>query len=889
MWNANGVLNRKDELVSFLADHHIDVALICETHLKETLAFSVPNYRVHRSDRLDGRGGGTAVLIKNSIPHMRIPRIDFRSLEETSVVVHGATGDLYLTAVYRPARNKIVPKELVALLERGGRPALVAGDLNAKHTAWNSRVCSRQGAVLHSLVMRSNSISIIGPTEPTRIDPTQAGRDDVLDVFVVGNWVGPLPLPVVCSELTSDHLPVTADIHIDVHPTDNYKTSKSYDWDRFRQTLEDTHYQNVPNLLTTDSIDEAADRLEHDIREALLDSEKRSPHIPKIYSLPSDIKNLITLRNRIRKTFQKTRHPTDKQHFNRLNNEIKLLIREHRQHAWDNLVKHAQEHNIWKLPRMMNKARTPIPALDKNIPHNSNAEILADVFEKQFTSAVTPKTQIKLGMEAAANSLAALPDETITTTEKELREHLKTLRNKAPGPDNIPNYALKNLPDSTIRHIVCIFNGCLALCHFPAPWKLAKIVPVLKQGKNRFLANSYRPISLLNTISKIFEKILHSNLLEHIRETGVRNNDQFGFTENHSTVLLLARVANTISTNLHRRHLTGMVSLDLSKAFDSVWHEAFPLKLIAMKFPHKLIKMIQSYLSNRSFQVCSNGITSSRRAVRAGVPQGSALGPVLFTLYINDIPKPTDRRVFNSIYADDTAIIATSRSPELLSQLLQEQTSKITNYYREWGLSVNSEKTEAVTFTNRHTPTPTIRIFGNEITWKSELKYLGVILDSKFTLRNHIKHIRHKAIIRLKLLTPLLKHKDLTPETKLTIYKSYIRPIMTYASPVWLGAAKSNKLALETVQRRAVRMCAGVPEYVSMASIAHIVSIEPLLEHATRLTRGVANKLESHPNPNLSDVLTIKESGRRRILYRSTTQVLLDSLCANLTAYGLPA
>ena len=125
-----------------------------------------------------------------------------------------------------------------------------------------------------------------------------------------------------------------------------------------------------------------------------------------------------------------------------------------------------------------------------------------------------------------------------------------------------------------------------------------------------------------------------------------------------------------------------MVSLDLSKAFDSVWQEVFPLKLLQLKFPVKIIKFISSYLSHRHFYVSSNGLNSSLRPVRAGVPQGSALGPVLFILYINNIPTPLDHRVINSIYADDTAILATSRSPQIVNQLLQTQTENIIQHYQ---------------------------------------------------------------------------------------------------------------------------------------------------------------------------------------------------------------
>lgn len=124
------------------------------------------------------------------------------------------------------------------------------------------------------------------------------------------------------------------------------------------------------------------------------------------------------------------------------------------------------------------------------------------------------------------------------------------------GPDKIPNSVITNLPDSIIRLFVSIYYSCLALDHFPEPWKLAKIVTVLKSRKIRYSAIIYRPIRLFNTISKTFEKLVLFHILEHFRERGVLNNDQFGFAENNSTVQQLVRVANTISTNFHRRYLT---------------------------------------------------------------------------------------------------------------------------------------------------------------------------------------------------------------------------------------------------------------------------------------------------------------------------------------------
>ena len=188
--------------------------------------------------------------------------------------------------------------ELKTLLDNSGRPSLVAGDLNSKHTDWNSRVCTQSGHVLRSFALRSNSIRIIGPTEPTRIDPSAAGSDGVLDVLVVNNWSGHLPVPVVHCDLTLDHLSVVTELITDIRLTDLRRSTRDYDWKKFKQRLQVLHNVFTPNVDTPDLFDDFVVRLEGDIRGALLDSEKRSLHVPKILYLPKHIKDLISARNR---------------------------------------------------------------------------------------------------------------------------------------------------------------------------------------------------------------------------------------------------------------------------------------------------------------------------------------------------------------------------------------------------------------------------------------------------------------------------------------------------------------------------------------------------------------------------------------------------------------
>ena len=161
-------------------------------------------------------------------------------------------------------------------MNNGGWPTLAAGDPNAKHSAWNSRVRTPAGRVLHSHVQNSNTLKVIGPTEPTRIDPTRYRRDDVLDIVLVNNWSGVLPEPIVHNELPSDHLPVTTDIDTNLSHSDAHKYTKNYDWTKFKTYMTDIHNTHT-TIHTTEKIDRHATKLANDITNSLTRSRKPTP------------------------------------------------------------------------------------------------------------------------------------------------------------------------------------------------------------------------------------------------------------------------------------------------------------------------------------------------------------------------------------------------------------------------------------------------------------------------------------------------------------------------------------------------------------------------------------------------------------------------------------
>jgi hypothetical protein len=223
-----------------------------------------------------------------------------------------------------------------------------------------------------------------------------------------------------------------------------------------------------------------------------------------------------------------------------------------------------------------------------------------------------------------------------------LKKLIKSLKlKKSCGIDGIPNECLKHLPRRPLVHLTHLFNHCLRLSYFPSSWKEAKIITLPKPGKDPKFPQNLRPISLLPTRGKLFEKVIQKIVQKHIDKNNLLNASQFGFRARHSTTLQCMRLTDHITLNFNNNMSTAAVFLDIEKAFDTTRHPGRLYKLSKLKFPTNLIKLINSYLTNRKFRVSVEGELSTPREMQAGVPQGSVLAPTFYSLYINDTPPNT--------------------------------------------------------------------------------------------------------------------------------------------------------------------------------------------------------------------------------------------------------
>lgn len=347
------------------------------------------------------------------------------------------------------------------------------------------------------------------------------------------------------------------------------------------------------------------------------------------------------------------------------------------------------------------------------------------------------------------------------------------------------------------------------LSYFPTEWKKAITVPIRKPGKPSDDIKSYRPISLLSTLSKIFERIILKRMNEHIEANQLIPNFQFGFRQAHSTTHQLMRVVKQVRSGFSHTKSTGMVLMDLKCAFDSVWHDAIVFKMNSAGFPLYLTKIVQSFLTHRTLQVKVNDSLSDEKCIPAGVAQGAVLSPTLFNIFIADLPANHFCEVAQ--YADDVAFMFTHKRGASVKKQLQVAVNRFSKYIKKWKLKLNPQKSESIFFTRRRAvrafPNSSIDVEGHECEWSNSVKYLGMVLDSKLTLKKHIDYTIEKAGKCIKMLYPLLaRNSRLNTRSKLLLYKSILRPILLYAPSIINTAAKTNIQTIQRYQNRILKM-----------------------------------------------------------------------------------
>ena len=449
--------------------------------------------------------------------------------------------------------------------------------------------------------------------------------------------------------------------------------------------------------------------------------------------------------------------------------------------------------------------KTHIRALE-----DSNGEITNDQFAiatelNKYFHSVYVEDKDTSNIEPVNKSKKQL--ETVKITLEDVRAKLKALdKSKSVGCDSVHPHVLKECSMSLSYPLYLVFKKTLETGILPDIWKKANVTPLFKKG-SKLKASNYRPVSLTSIPCKILERLIADCILDHLLKNNLLAKEQHGFLKGKSCTTNLLEYLDILTDAIHNGIPVDVLYTDFKKAFDSVSIKKLLSKLLASGISGILLKWIECFLSNRKQRVVMGDCVTDWIDVLSGVPQGSVLGPILFLIFINDLPE----RLINDcrLYADDNKIIAPISS-QSDSKVFQNDIKLLDEWSIQWKLGLNFEKCKIMHFGTNNKEYPYFMNNNNELMEieKSTLeKDLGVFISSDLKWAKQVKYAAGKANSMLSLLNNTFKYKD--KALMKTLYCTYVRPNLEFAIQAWNPYYNKDINELEKVQRRATKL---IPE-----------------------------------------------------------------------------
>ena len=392
-------------------------------------------------------------------------------------------------------------------------------------------------------------------------------------------------------------------------------------------------------------------------------------------------------------------------------------------------------------------------------------------------------------------------------SQEEVLSIINALPNKGTGPSSIPLRLLKDAADLIITPLCHIINLSFSSGIFPDSLKVAKVVPIHKGGSTEEV-NNFRPISLLSIFDKIIEKLMHKRLYEFFEEHNILYKFQFGFRKKMSTGHSLIEITEEIKESIDNGKYGCGIFIDLKKAFDTVNHKILLTKLEHYGIRGALLKWFESYLTNRKQYVYHNGSASSMEVITCGVPQGSVLGPLLFLIYVNDLPNISDKLRF-FLFADDTNIYYDSDDLIELEKTVNQELRKLSQWLNINRLALNISKTNFVIFRANKKVYHNVTLILNRkaIEQKDHVKYLGVLMDEHLNWKKQIANVTKKISRGIGILAKLRCYLD--PKVLRNIYYAIVYSHLSYGVEAWGSACTSDLENILILQKKAVRILTG--------------------------------------------------------------------------------
>ena len=445
--------------------------------------------------------------------------------------------------------------------------------------------------------------------------------------------------------------------------------------------------------------------------------------------------------------------------------------------------------------------------------------------------------------------------EEILISKQDVLDQISILdKTKSYGPDGISPVLLKEGGEALVDSLCKLYNMSLRLSTFPTIWKKANVTPIHKKNAQNVRTN-YRPVSLLSVVGKVLERIIFKYVFNYFRDNFILSVFQSGFLPGRSTVTQLLEVYHSFCKAVDEGKEIRVVFLDITKAFDRVWHRGLIYKLHRCGIRGGLLEWFVDYLSNRKQRVVINGQASGWSNIQAGVPQGSVLGPILFLLYIDDIVH-TVQNCKIRLFADDTCLFIEVEDRLHTAQLVNDDLDAIAAWSNRWLVQFSPAKTKSLLISNRQDSylNPQVQLMGNLVEEVESHTYLGVRISANLSWKLHINDVATKARKKLSLMQPLKMKVD--RRSLEIMYGSFVLPSMEYAIAVWGGSYDVDLAKLERIHLDGKRLITGATARSITACIDRETVPETFQDHIDRASLTTMFKIIRGDAPSyLLDIL----------------------------------
>ena len=802
--NAQSLRNKIVEFKAMVASFEVDIIAITETWLdtgRRDFAgeYHLPGYTMFHSDRRMRAGGGVMLYARNHLIPVLVPNVS--PFEVVGARLRGCEPALLVLVVYRPPKyNRDSDMALYEVLSGllGGRSSIVVGDFNCPKVNWDLDAATGEGLRLVDF-MHDNFLTQM-VRHPTRgasiLDLVFTTDTDLITEVEVGECLA-----------GSDHHMVSCLVGVRSQPeVPLYRRRlnlRRADFGRFNQELQDLrlHARGSVEELWTDfkanfegiqstciplkrvgGFSKVNPRWFHGGIRREIKERKRLYHAANANPSPETNELLVAKRRQVKRLVRRAK--ADEEH------RVALACRDNPKEFYGYVNSH--------------KTRTPLgPVLDDNGTLVTSSGDIASAFNQYFSGVFT------------VEDIADIPEPvivydgedmltTIRCTVPEIVAKIGALHpNKAAGPDGFLPAVVKSVAESIAPHLCDIFNMSLSTGEVPLDMRSANVSPIHKKGP-LIMTDNFRPVSLTCVPGKLLEAVVKGNTVEHVERNNLIGNSQHGFRKGRSCLTNLLEFYHVMFNTYDRSRAVDVLFLDFKKAFDKVPHKRLMLKVRALGIGGEVARWIESWLTDRRQRVVVNGVASEWTPVTSGVPQGSVLGPLLFTIYINDLDSGLLSKI--SKFADDTKLGINAADPKAILELRRDL-QLIGEWSVKWQMPFNVDKCR-VMHVGGGNPREEYTLLGSPIAESSRELDLGVLITENFKFSAQCIEAERRAQKILGYIKRMFRHPNKV--TVLTLYNALVRPLLEYAVQFWSPTLQADIARLEKVQERATKLVPSV-------------------------------------------------------------------------------